>query len=314
MNIRFWGVRGSVPTPMTNDKLQEKITQIIQRITPEDIASPQSRLDFFKSLPDWLKSTAGGNTPCVELTSKKGSKFVFDAGTGIRVLGKEGEVPSDYHYNLFFSHFHWDHIQGLPFFDQIYNPRVTIDVYSPFADMEYYLRNQMIGPYYPVNFDSVIKNFRFHVVEPGVSFNVDGLDVTCIKMSHPGDSFSYSVEEDGKKFVYATDVELRSSDFVQTEGRRCVFENADLMIIDSQYTVEEAIKKENWGHSAFCYGIDFAANWKARNLYLFHHEPMYDDRKLNMILESARWYSEYICEDACEVKVHLAVEGLEVQV
>lgn len=311
MNIHFWGVRGSIPTPLSPQQLRIKLFSALQRITADDIKSDETKQKFIDSLPDWISSTVGGNTPCVELTGKAGEKLVFDAGTGIRVMGKLAEPPKDFHYNLLMSHFHWDHIQGLPFFDQAYNPKAVFDVYSPYENMYEYFSKQMVSPYYPVTFNALTKNFNFHVVKPGIDFSIGNLQLNCMKMSHPGDSYSYAVNEDGKKFVYATDVELNSKDFVGTDERRKVFENADVLIIDSQYTLEEALRKENWGHSAFCYAIDFAASWKVKKLYLFHHEPTYDDRKLNTIFESAKWYANYVSGENLEI--FLAREGMELE-
>ena len=127
-------------------------------------------------------------------------------------------------------------------------------------------------------------------------------------MSHPGNSYSYAVTENGKKFVYATDVELSQKDFERTAARTNVFKNADIIVLDSQYTVAEAHQKENWGHSAFCYAVDFAVHWNIKTIYLFHHEPTYDDKKLNSILLSARWYAEYI--EHPEIQIYLATENM----
>ena len=85
--------------------------------------------------------------------------------------------------------------------------------------------------------------------------------------------------------------------------------NADVIVIDSQYTVEEVYRKENWGHSAFCYAIDFAVYWNIKKVYLFHHEPAYDDKKLNSILQAARWYAQYI--NHSDIKIELAKEDME---
>lgn len=312
MEIQFWGVRGSLPSPLSDIQIKSKINEVLSLASPKDLEDDESRRKFLENLPPYIYGTAGGNTPCVEFTSDEGKKIIFDAGTGIRLLGKEEKAPEDNHYNLVFSHFHWDHIQGLPFFDAIYNPKAFFDVYSPFPEMEKYLSDQMISPYYPVSFDSVRERFSFHVVEEGKEFKIDDLCLNCIKMSHPGNSYSYSVSQNGKKFVYATDVELKEKDFVQTPERTAVFKNADVLVFDAQYTVEEAMRKENWGHSAFCYGIDFAAAWNAKKLFLFHHEPTYDDRKLNKILDSAKWYANYATDG--EVEVHLAVEGQKVKI
>ena len=303
MNIHFWGVRGSIPTPLTSQQIQKKIYAALQRIKTENIESDEAKEKFIASLPWWISSTAGGNTPCVELTLNDGNKLVFDAGSGMRVMGKFADLPENKRYHLFMSHFHWDHIQGLPFFDSSYNPGVIFDVYSPFADMKDYLAKQMVAPYYPVDFSAIEGHFNFHVIKPGDILKIGNAEISCVKMSHPGDSYTYSVIENGRKFVYATDIELGAKDFAHTETRARIFENADVMLVDSQYTVEEALRKVNWGHSAFCYAIDFASSWKVKKMYMFHHEPTYDDRKLNTILESAHWYANYVSGDSLDIDI-----------
>ena len=303
MNIHFWGVRGSIPTPLTSQQIQKKIYAALQRIKPEDIETDEAKEKFIASLPWWISSTAGGNTPCVELTLNDGNKLVFDAGSGMRVMGKFADLPENKRYHLFMSHFHWDHIQGLPFFDSSYNPGIIFDVYSPFAEMKEFLAKHMVTPYYQVDFSAVEWHFNFHVINHGDVVKIGNAEISCVKMSHPGDSYTYSVVEGGRKFVYATDIELSSKDFVRTEARSRIFENADVMLVDSLYTVEEALRKVNWGHSAFCYAIDFASSWKVKKMYMFHHEPTYDDRKLNTILESAHWYANYVSDDSLEIDI-----------
>lgn len=309
MNIHIWGVRGSIPTPLSTQQVRTKLIAALKRLKAEDIESDESKEKFVDSLPWWISGTAGGNTPCVELTLKDNKKIVFDAGSGMRVMGKFSDYPADGHYHLFMSHFHWDHIQGLPFFDASYNPDIIFDIYSPYADMKKYFAEQMRAPFYPVDFSAIESHFHFHQIEACKTLTIGSAEISCMKMSHPGDSYSYSVVEDGKKFVYATDVELSSKDFAETPGRCEVFQDADVMLIDSQYTVEEALRKANWGHSAFCYAIDFAAAWRIKKMFMFHHEPTYDDRKLNTILESARWYANYISGDS--LAIDIAREGVE---
>jgi len=350
MIVRFWGVRGSLPTPITPQQVQSKIMAVIQRISPDDLVSEDARAKFLASLPDWIYGTTGGNTPCVEISAGN-AKILLDAGTGIRVFGKSKFVPENHHYHLFFSHFHWDHIQGLPFFDDAYNPKSVFEIYSAHEDPKKYLSEQMNQPYYPVPFEALTKNFRFHSLKPGCSFRIaDGLGsktklnnnpennlnssvktdksdyitndsisdnksddhyvkVSVCEMNHPGKSFSYSFTYEGKKVIYATDVELKANDYFDNPAAQTVFKDADVLILDSQYTVEEAYRKENWGHSAFCYAVDFAVHWNIKHLYLYHHEPTYDDKKLNSILQAARWYAEYT--EHSNIKIDLAKEGLE---
>ena len=309
MKIRFWGVRGSIPTPLTPQQIQSKIMAAVQRITPGDLKNSETRARFVSSLPSWIFGTTGGNTACVELIHNN-TDIILDAGTGLRVLGKSKKCPQKYH--LFLSHFHWDHINGFPFFDHAFNPNLEIQVYSHQKDAQKYFYNQMSEPYSPPSVaPSITKNIVFNNLQEDKQFFIDDIKVNSHKMRHPGDSYSFSFEVNGKKFVYATDVELKSTDFSsQTDGQE-VFRNADVIVIDSKYTVQEVYRKENWGHSAFCYVIDFAIFWNIKNIYLFHHEPTYDDRKLDSILQAARWYAQYIGHS--DIHIEMAKESLEVE-
>ncbi|MDR2048257.1 MAG: MBL fold metallo-hydrolase [Treponema sp.] len=312
MRIHFWGVRGSLPAPQLPSQIQSKISAILERLTPEDIQSPENRERFLADLPPWLFGTVGGNSPCVTIAvdSLKDS-IVFDAGSGLREYGIEAarEKPKIEKYHIFFSHFHWDHLQGLPFFNPAYNPAVTVDFYSPMENLETALHGQMTSPYFPVHMESMGSKKSFHLLSGPV--NIGPVEITYKKMNHPGDSYSYKVREGDYSFIYATDTELSANDFQKTEENTGFFENADLIVLDSQYTLGEAIEKYNWGHSAFSLAVDFAANWGIKQLILFHHDPTYDDRKLLNILQSARWYAERMGIKGIEIS--LAMEGMELE-
>lgn len=313
MIIHFWGVRGSIPTPLSPAQVQAKIAAVIERITPKDIESEDAKERFLASLPPYLFGTIGGNSACVELKGSDGTEFILDCGSGLRAMCKNSTPPADKHYNILMSHFHWDHIQGIPFFDASFNPATKIDFYSTFPAAERILKEQSRRPYFPQSgcWDSVKKQFTFHLIQEGSPFEISGMKINTHKMKHPGNSYSYSFEQDGKKFIYATDVELQEKDFDKDIPSNHFFEDADVLVLDSQYTVEEAIQKENWGHSAFCYAIDFANAWNIKSLYLFHHEPTYDDKKIYSILQAARWYASYTAHT--NVKVYLAIEGQEIE-
>jgi phosphoribosyl 1,2-cyclic phosphodiesterase len=310
MRIQFWGVRGSLPSPQLPAQIKSKFSAILERITPEDIATPENRERFLAELPPWLFGTVGGNTPCVSLVTGNPRRcIVFDCGSGLRELGmamaRENNKP-DY-YDVFLSHLHWDHIQGIPFFGPAYDPSVTINFYSP-MEVETALNKQMSAPYFPVSMQSMGSEKKFYKIDKSVV--LDELTISFKLMSHPGDSYSYRVTDGKSCFIYATDTELSTADFTKNEENSSFFENADLVVLDSQYTLGEAIKKYNWGHSAFSMGVDFAANWGIKHLVLFHHDPTYDDRKLFNILQSARWYTDRM--NIKGVKISLALEGMEI--
>lgn len=313
MDIRFWGVRGSVPTPLTGQQIQAKIEAVVQRISPRDIVSLDARQRFLASLPPSIFGTVGGNTSCMEIRDSQGNVCILDAGTGIREFGKRGIPSPDNTYHILLSHFHWDHIQGLPFLDQAYMKNCKIIFYSVFPYAKQILSRQMDLPYFPVQFDTgFFADISFQLVTPGVPFQIGAFTVVAKKMSHPGNSYAYSFVEGDKKVIYATDVELSSKDFEDSPMNFSYFTDANAIILDTQYTVEEALYKANWGHSAFSLAVDFATKWNIKKMYLFHHEPTYDDKKLNSILQSAQWYAQYIAKT--DMELHLAQEGLSFSV
>lgn len=305
MDIKFWGVRGSLGSPISPEQVQAKINAAVQLVQPKDLESQDARQKFLSSLPPYIYGTVGGNTPCVQVTSSSNDVLIFDAGTGMRALGLDSHVAAATHYSLFLSHLHWDHIQGFPFFGPLYDPNVTIDIYSPVEDIAEMFARQMRAPFYPVDFGVVKDRIKFNVISPGKECRVGGVAIACCKMNHPGDSYSYSAEEGGKKVVYATDIEL--SDFKADDDVKKVFGGADVAILDSQYTPQDALGKSKWGHSAFSYALDFAVEMNVKKMYLFHYDPSYDDKKVNSIFQSAKMYSKSISTKNLEVE--LAIEG-----
>ena len=247
MNIKFWGVRGSIPTPTTPSRIKSKISAIVEQITPEDLESAESRERFMAGLPPWLFGTVGGNSPCISVTFDNYTDYiVFYCGSGLREMGLAiiNEKIKVTHFHIFISHFHWDHIQGLPFFVPGYNPAMNVDFYSAFADLEKILSGQMVPPYFPVQINAMGSNKKFHLLEDEVK--TCGCTITMKKMNHPGGSYAFCVNENGKRFIYATDTELTSGDFIKNDENSVFFENADMIVIDSQYTLGEAIDKYNW--------------------------------------------------------------------
>ena len=311
MRIRFWGVRGSIPAPQLPSQIRSKISAVLERITPDDLVSEKSREKFLAELPPWLFGTAGGNTTCLSVESGEQSDIIIlDCGSGMRELGsylvKDKNRPLNYH--VFLSHFHWDHLQGLPFFNPGYNPNAVMNFYSPKPDLVTILNGQMTAPYFPVHMESMGAKKNFNILTGPIMLN--DLSITWKKMNHPGDSYSYKLDDGKHKFIFSTDTELSAADFIRNEENTSYLENADLLVIDAQYTLGEAIEKYNWGHSAFSMAVDFAANWGIRHLVLFHHDPTYDDKKLHSILQNAKWYMERM--NIKGIRLTLAAEGLEI--
>ena len=256
MKVRCWGARGSIPV----------------------------------SGPEYVRY--GGDTTCIEIRSKNDALLVIDAGTGIRRLGcrlvEEGRLD----LTLLFTHTHWDHVLGLPFFKLLYNPQVRIDLYgSPGlqGNIAKLLTRVMAPPLFPVPFVKLPSRITGFVWQ-GESLQVDSLKVTRIALSHPNLGAGYRVEEDGRSFVLLTDNELSQ----HHRGGRSFDEyaafcrDADLLVHDAEYTPEEYPQRRGWGHSHFEDAARLAKAAGVKTLGLFHHNQERSDDGVDEIVRRCR--------------------------
>jgi phosphoribosyl 1,2-cyclic phosphodiesterase len=246
MQITFWGVRGSIPTP------GPATVQI------------------------------GGNTSCVEVRAGK-AILIFDGGTGLRLLGKKLAKEAPLTAHMFFSHVHWDHIQGFPFFEPAFVAGNVFHLYggnNVSRTLEETLEGQMDHPNFPVHLGVMGATMKFRDLPEGEAVEIDDgvggkVRVTNARGNHPQGVFAFRVEHGSKAVVYATDTE-------HYEGRideklTALAKDAAILIYDSQYTPEEYSSKKGWGHSTFEEGAKLAKLAGAKKLVLYHHDPMQND-------------------------------------
>ncbi len=312
MKLKFWGVRGSIPTPLTPEQIKSRIAAVIMRVRRSDLESVESRRIFLESLPPYLYGTIGGNTTCIEIRTADNKMIIIDAGSGLRGLGsslsERGEKVNEFH--IFFTHFHWDHLQGLPFFAPVvFTPGNKLFFYSPEDDLELILKGQMRQPYFPITMEMMNAELNFIKLE-GTEMALGSTLIKWKAMRHPGGCYAYKITENKKSLIFATDSEITLDDFKRVEENSSFFEKVDLLILDAQYTLGEAIEKYDWGHTSYSMAIDFATEWGIKALALFHHEPNYNDRKIYSILNSAEWYLARLSDK--KLKLFTAVEGLEI--
>lgn len=259
VRLRFWGVRGSTPTP-----------------TIENL-------------------TFGGNTSCVEIRTADNQVIILDAGSGIRNLGQslmKDAAGQPIAAHVFLTHFHWDHIQGVPFFAPIYGPKNTIAFHSGVQGrpLQETLEGQMAQPYFPVKFDQVAAQRSFHTISPGDEVQVGCAHIIPFELNHPQGATGYRIHAGNTKIVYATDYEHGDArlDKVLLENA----ENADVLICDAQYTPTEYEAHRGWGHSTWLNAVQLARDAGAKRLFLFHHDPTHDDQAMMRISEDARMHFE----------------------
>jgi phosphoribosyl 1,2-cyclic phosphodiesterase len=259
VRLRFWGVRGSTPTPQVENL------------------------------------TFGGNTSCVEIRTAANDCIIFDAGSGIRNLGQtlmKEAAGQPINVKLFLTHFHWDHIQGVPFFAPIYGPKNHVEFYTGIEGrpLQETLEGQMAKPYFPVDFDQVAAKREFNTIDRGEMVDANGVKIIPFPLNHPQHASGYRIEAHGAVIVYATDYEHGHPELDKT--LRDYAADADILICDAQYTPIEYETKRGWGHSTWLNAIHVARDAGARQLFLFHHDPTHDDQQMMRITEDARMQFE----------------------
>ncbi len=312
MKVKIWGCRGSTPAPLKPQQVEEKIVRAIFEMPDIDTGDESAVRSYVRGLDALDRGTAGGNTTCVEVQAG-GATLVIDAGTGIRELGLElmkgpfGRGEGEMH--LFFSHPHWDHIQGFPFFIPAYIPGNRIVIYSV-HDLQKALVEQQRFLNFPVPMSSMEASIEYVGLEVGQPFTVGDVRVNSICNVHPGDSYGYRIEDDHSTFVFASDSEFKHLDDASVRPHIAFFEKADALIFDAQYTLGEGWVKEDWGHSSAMIGVEMALAASVGRLILFHHDPTNDDTVLQRIRADAQAYRDELGgHEALDIIV--AYEGLE---
>ncbi len=230
----------------------------------------------------------GGNTPCVEMCVGA-HRLIFDGGTGIRVLGQSllAKMPLEGH--IFFTHSHWDHIQGFPFFIPAFAKGNCFHIYGAVAPdgstIEKRLNDQMSHPNFPVPLQVMAADLKFHDVEIGQPIHLGDVVVETALLNHPGQAVGYRVNWQGHAAAYITDTEH----FPDRLDENILFlaQNADVMIYDATYTDEEYHSKQSskvgWGHSTWQEAVKLAKAANVKKLVIFHHDPLHNDDFLDHV-------------------------------
>ena len=298
MKIKFWGTRGSIPTPGKHTVRY------------------------------------GGNTPCIELRLVNDELVILDAGTGIRNLGETlMEKGESIKANVLISHPHWDHIQGLPFFKPVFisgNEFTFIGGETDKVSLQKMIADQMNKVYFPVQLNELKAALKFRPVEEE-EIKISSATVRTIYVNHPSFAIGYRITNGGKTIVYISDNEpfdrqvalairnverviIDQYSHVNGDPNQRIFDfvrDADVLIHDATYTPEEYVDRVGWGHSHYLFTLKVAAEGRVKRLILFHHDPSHSDEKIDDILRKCE---KEIRNRQYKFDCIAASEGLELEV
>jgi phosphoribosyl 1,2-cyclic phosphodiesterase len=257
----------------------------------------------------------GGNTPCVSVELSDDRLFIFDAGTGIVDLGRAlAGTARRYKFNLFISHPHWDHIQGLPFFQPLYvqgNEMVIHGTHHGKLSLREVISGQMDSLYFPVTIKEYASRVYFRELEEG-DYEAERVPFSTIHLNHPGRTLGYRLGAgNGKTVAYVTDNEIFPDGDQHNRRRLTKFlDGVDVLIHDATYFDEEYPLHARWGHSSLSEVLKLAAEARAKSVYLFHHDPAHDDEAVE---RKERFGKRFFEQHQPEIQCWAAREGVSIR-
>ena len=294
MKAKLWGVRGSLPAPYTPEYLEKKVRGLLQDYGEYLKANAEGDVDGFLNQTERHRYQGfGGHTACVEISTDS-SQLVIDGGSGLRRLGEKmmlgpaGLGRGEMH--ILMTHFHWDHIIGLPFFIPLFVPGNDIHFYAVQEDLEERIRAVFRKPNFPVPYEALPSKIHYHQIAARQPKAVGDIVVTPYELDHPDPCWGLRIENKGRVLTYAVDTECNRLSRKEMGEDAKLYENSHVLIFDAQYSFLEAAEKVNWGHASAPVGLDLAIREGIERVYFVHHDPAASDEK---IMKSAAQTAEY---------------------
>lgn len=324
MQVTFWGVRGSLPSPTIPDALTARFRDVFHAFFESGFSKREDINLFLDQFPPQRLGGYGGNTICLEVVTAH-QQIVIDGGSGIRLLGYEllkgacGQGKGTVH--LVFTHFHWDHVIGLPFFAPLFIPGNNIHMYAVEPALPDVVRAIFRKPHFPVPFENLGANLHFHQLPARQPTCLGDVTLTPYQLDHPDPTWGYRFEHQGKVFSHCADTECVRTNREDLGADLPLYQGVDLMVFDAQYSIIEVVEKINWGHAAALIGLDLAMAEGIKKVAFIHHEPASSDERISQAEASTRNYYERQLKTSKEQNLGLhevewffAREGMSVKV
>jgi ribonuclease BN (tRNA processing enzyme) len=323
MKVKIHGARGSYPVSIPPARIEEILRFVWEFSRKKKYSSWKQLRKALDAAPRSKYQIYGGATTCLELKADEAPfPIFFDAGTGLTgashdrasaLTGKafrEGKGKAA----IFLSHTHWDHILGLPSCEQIYVEGNQFLFYGVHKDLRGRIATLFQDEYFPVPFKAVERNFEFNQIPLNSSVRLGKLSISHFPQTHPGGSFAYRVDNGKRALVFATDTSLKNITRQGVIPGQNFYSNSDVLILDAQFSPEDMISREDWGHAEIYTAVDFAVRENTKRLYLFHQSPTYSDAEIERQLKRARQYLHKKFGKKHHLEVHMTVEGDEIRI
>lgn len=282
MIVEYFGVRGSIPRPLSS-------ATVLQRILSASKTGAESiSVKDLKKMAKDGRLGYGGNTSCV-MVSEGDFHLIIDAGTGIRGVGEQlSKLPLDQDVHILLTHLHWDHIQGLPFFAPLYQAGRTVHIYSSVSEdrIDRSLEDQWVSPYFPVPRHAIPCELKIHHFKKKTK--VGPFSIESINMLHPDPTFGYKVSASGKSYAHFSDTELTMMNASKAKAYQNFLKNVDLLTADSQFDDLEAQIHTGWGHSCAKAFIDLVEGCSVKTLAMFHYNPQETEEKIDELFKAGK--------------------------
>lgn len=318
--IELLGVRGSLPTPLTPLQQSQSLLKLLRAFVDSPFGKDNDVDGFFETLPQHITGGYGGNTTCIGVNTSQ-NKIIIDGGTGLRscvdYFMKKGCATGKGTVHILLTHFHWDHLMGLPFFLPLFIAGNQIHFHAVQPDLQKNIQILFQRPLFPVAYEMLQAKIFFHQLEPRVPVHIEDFTVTPYQLDHPDPCWGFKIQAEGGTYAHCVDTEGTRVSRADLGLDLPLYQGVDLMVYDGQYSIEEAKEKINWGHSAVPIGLEIAIREKIKKVIFIHHDPWANDDKISRIFQKGfAFYENYLKtidkSQAFHVDWSIGVEGRKI--
>jgi phosphoribosyl 1,2-cyclic phosphodiesterase len=292
--IKFWGVRGSVPSGETPQQWESHFRLLMESFFREGYSSFDDIEVFLREIDPRMVGGFGLETSCVQVQGSSMSLLV-DGGSGLRRYGETlmPHLIEEQEHHILLTHFHWDHLIGIPFFAPIFKSHQRVHFYAVQENLESSIRMKFSKPFFPVPFDSLGARITFHKMLPRQPHSIGEFQVTPYELDHPDPCWGFKIEKDGLSYSHCVDTEGTRFSREELGPDLPLYQKTDLMYFDAQYTLPELVEKANWGHSAAQIGLDIALREGISHVVFGHHDPGASVKNLLELVKQVREYQKW---------------------